>query len=61
MPYTSHTIYFGTLQTTVGVTIRPTPSLTLDELHKLIAELQAIHDDMEARTSMLADQGEWKR
>jgi len=53
MSYTSYTIYFGTLSTTVGITIKPTPSLTLKELKTFIAELQAIHDEVKERAAFL--------
>lgn len=52
--WTTHTIYYGTSQpaapqrqTTVGITILPTPSITAKELQDLIAELQQIHDKMQ--------------
>ncbi len=53
MKYTSHTIYRGEHDPArgwrpdmVGITFKPTPNLTKVELAALIAELQAIKDDM---------------
>lgn len=47
MKWTSHTIYNSGKQPTVGMTVRPTPSLTLSDLVDLIEELQAIKREME--------------
>lgn len=59
MPYTSHTIYIGTRSTTVGITIRPTPSLTLRELDTFIAELSEIRNEMSHRIALLHEEGQW--
>lgn len=55
MRYVSHTIYPGAYDPApgrgkrpvmVGMTIAPTPSLTIEELRKLIAELEEIAKEM---------------
>lgn len=51
MTYTTHTIYRGKTGRgfdwdTVGITFKPTPNLSKAELLALIAELQAIANDM---------------
>lgn len=59
MSYTTHSIYFGTQSTTVGITIKPTPSLTLQELDDLINELRAIREDMSIRHTAI-HAGNWE-
>jgi hypothetical protein len=55
MRYVSHTVYpphfdpapgRGKRPVMVGMTIKPTPNLTLEELSELIEELHSIKDEM---------------
>jgi hypothetical protein len=52
MTYCSHTIYRATPERSarVGITIKPTPSLSYADLQRLIGELEAIRDEMQRQS-----------